>query len=230
MLTLLMKRQARRCAQNAAPTQKEEGSPSGTSRPSFDSKPWNEIQNTLKTDLTYLRGLSGSQEKTPFKEELVKKYASIVEGLLETHNESLAGLDVVWWWYQWRLDTESLVDVHDAFRRAIERGVETPSNWKSNAQTAYCDIIFKYSHEHDAKKAEFNPQYLIQAVSDVSAGTLAINAPLKVKMFRLVGDWHLAKGEKEEAFKLFDIVMTIDPGKGGRKNKLTELKEALGYE
>jgi hypothetical protein len=49
-------------------------------------------------------------------------------------------------------------------------------------------------------------------------------------MFRLVGDWHFDAGEKKEAHDLFEQVMKLDPRKGGRKTKLNELKEELGYD
>ena len=235
MLTLLLKRKARQ-AEEHAKKQKTSHSPSPTSTSTsteeslkFTDRQWNETQKALQTDLDLLSVLAGTEEKEPFKKTLVKKYHGTVEKLLKTH-ENLAGLDVIWWWYLWKIDTENLIDVHDDFRAAISRGLETPYKWRSNGQTAYCDIIFKYSHDGETKKEPFNSQYLIRAVQDITVGILAINAPLKVKMFRLVGDWHLAKDEKIQAHDLFDIMMIIEPKKGGRKNKLAELKKELNHE
>jgi len=192
-------------------------------------KPWDETQAMLKDDLSRLRTLAGSQEKEPYKQELLKKYQPLVERLLTTHS-NLKGLDVVWWFYQWSVDIGNLTKVYESFRAAIDMGLETPERWKSNGQTAFCDIVFKYSNNAHTNKAEFNREYLQKIVLDVLAGDLAINAPLKVKMFRLVGDWHHEKGENEKAYIMFEQVMSLDPAKGGRKTKLNELKQELGYD
>lgn len=229
MLTLFMKRNARKSIEKSPSSTSTSTETEPSEHGETLNKPWNETQNALKTDLDLLSVLAGTQEKEPFKKTLVKKYQGTVEKLLKTH-ENLAGLDLVWWWYLWRIDTERLIDVHEDFRAAIGRGLETPNKWKSNGQTAYCDVIFKYSLEGSTENEAFNPDFLIRAVNDISDGTLAINAPLKVKMFRLLGDWHLANDEKTQAHDLFDIVMKIDPTKGGRKNKLAELKKELNHE
>lgn len=192
-------------------------------------KPWDEKQATLKEDIARLRTLAGSQEKDPYKQELVNKYRPLVEELLMTHSD-LRNLEMVWWFYQWQIDLGQLVQMHDDFRNAIDKGLESPSNWRSNAQTAYCDIVFKYSFDANKAKKEFKKEYLLNAVSDLLKGTLATNAPLKVKMFRLIGNWHYEAEEKEQAHNLFELVMKLDPTKGGVKTKLKELKEELGYD
>lgn len=225
MLSILKKRQAMQ-QQKAKPLVIPEVIV--TKQSAIADKPWEETQATLKRDLEYLRTLAGSQEKNPYKEELVKKYQPIVERLLTTHG-NLQNLDVIWWFYQWQIDLGKLPEVHDQLREAIDKGLETPHSWKVNGETGYCDIVFQYSHKAYEQKQEFNRDYLIQAVSDLQEGKLATNAPLKVKMFRLVGDWHYENGEKEQAYALFETVMKLDPSKGGRKTKLNELKEELGY-
>lgn len=191
--------------------------------------PWSEMQHKLKLDLEYARTLAGSEEKTPFKLELIKKYKPHVMTLLQTH-ENLEGLDVIWWWYQWQIDCGQFEEFHDEFKKLILRGLDTPRGWKSNGETAYCDIVFQYSHKAHKAQKECNRQYLIDAAQDLLSGAMATNAPLKVKMFRLVGDWYEAEGKQAEALALFERVMMIDPNKGGRKTKVNELKEALGYE
>ncbi len=195
---------------------------------SFAAKPWDEVQATLKQDLARLRTLAGSQEKDPYKAELVKKYQPIVAKLLASH-DNLENLDVIWWFYQWQVDLGLLPEIHDQLREAIDKGLETPQTWKSNGQTSYCDIVFTYSHKAHDQKLDFNRDYLIQAVSDLQEGKLATNAPLKVKMFRLVGNWHYDAGDKEQAYTLFYTVMQLDPKKGGCKIKLNKLKDELGY-
>ncbi len=194
----------------------------------FVNKPWDEIQATLKQDLCYLRTLAGSQEKDPYKTQLVEKYRPVVEQLLTTH-DNLENLEVIWWFYQWQVDLGKLPMVHDALRRAIDQGLETPNSWKMNGQTGYCDMVFKYSFKANEQQLEFDREYLIQAVSDLQEGKLATNAPLKVKMFRLVGDWHYLDGDKKSAYALYDSVMKLDTNKGGRKTRLNELKEDFGY-
>lgn len=191
--------------------------------------PWSEMQHKLKLDLEFARTLAGSEEKVPFKLELIKKYKPHVMKLLKTH-ENLEGLDVIWWWYQWQMDCGQFEEFHDEFKKLILRGLDTPRGWKSNGETAYCDIVFQYSHKAHKAQKECNRQYLIDAVQDLLSGAMATNAPLKVKMFRLVGDWYEAEGKQAEALALFERVMMIDPNKGGRKTKVNELKEALGYE
>lgn len=238
MLTLLLKRQARAkilAEQQTVNQSKVEpgddmpGDVQKASRPSLDEKPWDEVQQTLKVDLEYSRTLAGSQEKVPFKEELIKKYTPLVKKLLSTH-DNLEGLDVIWWFYQWQIDCGLLALIHDEFKAAILKGLNTPSSWKSGGQTAYCDIVFKYSHEAQKAKTPFNSKYLSDAITDLLEGTLATNPPLKVKMFRLAGDLLLEAGKLKEALALFEIVMTIDPKKGGRITKVKELKEELNHE
>ncbi|WP_083962803.1 phage terminase small subunit [Vibrio litoralis] len=190
---------------------------------------WSEMQHKLKMDLEYARTLAGSEDKIPFKLELIKKYKPHVMALLQTH-ENLEGLDVIWWWYQWQIDCGQFEEFHDSFKALILRGLDTPRGWKSNGETAYCDIVFQYSHKAHKAKTPFNRQYLMDAVQDLLSGAIATNAPLKVKMFRLVGDWFESEGKQAEALALFERVMMIDPNKGGRKTKVNELKEALGYE
>ncbi|PJC85294.1 hypothetical protein CSW98_15820 [Vibrio sp. HA2012] len=192
-------------------------------------KAWEDTQASLKQDLSYLRTLAGSKEKNPYKEELIKKYHPLVERLLATHQGEYGHLDVMWWFFIWHIDLGLLENIHDDFRAAIGGGLETPTNWKMNGQTAYCGYVFKYAHEAFTEKKEFNREYLLNAVKDLLSGELATNAPLKVKMFRLVGDWHEAAGEKEHAYNLYELVMKLDPNSGGRKTKLNELKEELGY-
>lgn len=233
MLSILKKRQAaQRKLEAAAPKPQVEVAETLASeiplRQVITDKPWEETQAMLKQDLEYLRTLAGSQEKDPFKAQLVEKYRPVVEQLLTTH-DNLDNLDVIWWFYQWQVDLGLLTEIHDQLRAAIDKGLETPNSWKVNGQTGYCDIVFKYSFKANEQKQEFNREYLIQAVSDLQQGKLATNAPLKVKMFRLVGDWHYENGEKEQAYTMFDAVMKLDPNKGGRKTKLNELKDELGY-
>ncbi|MCE7638776.1 hypothetical protein LZT07_15765 [Vibrio fluvialis] len=231
MLSILLKRQAQqqKAAQaNPMPAAAQPAPTGNTARPTLANKPWEETQVMLKQDLAFLRTLAGSQEKDPYKAELVKKYQPLVEKLLTTHTD-LGNLDVVWWFYQWQVDLGQLTSVHDSFRAAIDMGLGTPDSWKSNGQTAFCDIVFKYSHHASKEKLAFNRDYLLQAVADLQAGNLATNAPLKVKMFRLAGDWYDADGDTEKAYALFDAVMKLDPNKGGRKTRLNELQEELGY-
>lgn len=99
-----------------------------------------------------------------------------------------------------------------------------------NAQTAFLGYVFNYSHEAYKAKKEFKQDYLLSATKDLLSGELATSPPLKVKIFRLVGDWFFDAGEKERAHNLFELVMKLDPEKGGRKTKLNELREELGYD
>ncbi|MEL7290414.1 MAG: phage terminase small subunit [Pseudomonadota bacterium] len=243
MLAIKLKRQAKAKAEALAAKQAATSAvnitlldathnePSGSyTQPSLADRPWEETQAILKEDLSRLRTLSGSQEKDPYKEELIKKYRPVVEQLLETHQGKYGNLDVMWYWFMWQVDVGNLEQVHDAFRAAIDGGLETPIKWNSNGMTAYCDIIYRYSDKAHKAQAEFNRDYLINAVKDLQSGELATNAPLKVKMFKLVGDWSLAKGEKKQAHDLFEVVMKLDPKKGGRKTTLNELREELGYD
>ncbi|MEI6896271.1 MAG: phage terminase small subunit [Psychromonas sp.] len=200
-----------------------------TSRIALEDKPWEEIQNTLKIDLSYVKNLAGSAEKTPYKLTLIEKYRALVNRLIETH-ERLDNLDVVWWFYLWQIDCGLLTEVHDEFKALVLKGLETPHKWSSNGQTAYCDIIFKYSHTANATGNDFNVQYLTDAVNDLITGRLATNAPLKVKMFRLAGDLLLNAKQHKDALDLYKMVMLIDPNKGGRKTKIKELEELLDHE
>lgn len=45
-----------------------------------------------------------------------------------------------------------------------------------------------------------------------------------------MGDLLYEADKKEEALALFNAVMAIDPSKGGRKTKVKDLREELGYE
>ena len=234
MLTLLLKRQARakkELKKQSEPIQSEIVSIGGAIKPrlALEDKPWPEVQNTLKNDLEYSRTLAGSQEKIPFKKELIQKYKSLVTNLLASH-ENLDGLDVVWWFYQWQVDCGLLPFMHDSFKAAVLKGLDTPVNWKSNGQTAYCDIVFKYSHEAHKANVEFNSTFLSGAINDLLAGNIATNPPLKVKMFRLAGDLLLQAGKSQDALTLYELVMKLDPQKGGRKIKLEKLKEELDCE
>lgn len=230
MLSILMKRKHQLQSTPQKPEQIQQPEASSTLRPAFADKPWEETQAALKNDLGFLKSLSGSKEKDPYKEELVKKYRPLVEKLLETHKGNYTNLEVMWWFYLWQVDLGQFEEVYDDFRLAIEGGLEPPMTWRTNGHTAFCDLVFTYSHKAVQKKKEFKREYLINAVKDLRSGQLATNAPLKVKMFRLVGDWHFDAGEKKEAHDLFEQVMKLDPRKGGRKTKLNELKEELGYD
>ena len=236
MLTLLQKRKARtnhaaallKQDQQVADIASSDTIVTVSAKTAFDDKPWDEQQHELSRDIEYARTLAGSQEKTPFKKELVKKYSNIVQRLLSTHDD-LDGLDVVWWYYQWQVDVGLLPLVYDDFHAAVQRGLSSPKNWKSNGQTAFCDIIFKYTDEAYKQERTLNAQYLFDAVENIVKGTFAVNVPLKVKVFRLAGDLLVRYGSKEEALVLFEQVMTIDP-KGGCKNKIKTIKEELGHE
>jgi hypothetical protein len=235
MLTLLLKRQARarkELAKKELATEEHKDVVSekvNTPRTAFEKKPWNEIQHSLKMDLEYARTMAGSTEKVPFKGALIKKYKPVITNLLSTH-DNLDGLDVIWWFYQWQIDCGLLDTIHDEFKALVLKGLNSPQGWRSNGQTAYLDIIFKYSDGAKKANTKFNAQYLSDAVTDLLSGTLATNAPLKVKMFRLMGDLFYEADKKEEALALFEAVMAIDPEKGGRKTKVKDLKEELGYE
>lgn len=236
MLTLLQKRKARTNHAAALLKQDQQVADIASSdtivavsvKTAFDDKPWDEQQHELSRDIEYARTLAGSQEKTPFKKELVKKYSNIVQRLLSTHDD-LDGLDVVWWYYQWQVDVGLLPLVYDDFHAAVQRGLSSPKNWKSNGQTAFCDIIFKYTDAAYKEERPLNAQYLFDAVENIVKGTFAVNVPLKVKVFRLAGDLLVRYGSKEDALVLFEQVMAIDP-KGGCKNKIKTIKEELGHE
>ncbi|WP_295899011.1 phage terminase small subunit [uncultured Vibrio sp.] len=231
MLAILKKRKAlQELAKQQVIATDEKTEVSITASPAFSAKPWEETQIILKQDLNFLRTLSGSKEKDPYKEELINKYRPLVERLLETHQGNYGNLDVMWYFYLWHVDLGKLEDIHSDFRLAIDGGLETPNGWKMDGQTAFLGYIFNYSlHAYKAKEA-FNREYLISAVKDVQSGELATNAPLKVKIFRLVGDWHFDAGEKKQAHDLFEKVMKLAPKDGGRVTKLKDLKEELGYD
>jgi tetratricopeptide (TPR) repeat protein len=238
MLSILMKREA----QKAKPEPVEafeaidsvdamnESTVSQAVRTAFADKPWEETQLVFKHDQSYLRTLSGSKEKDPYKQELINKYRPLVEKLLDTHKGNYDNLDVMWCFYMWHFDLGQFEKIHDDFRAAIDGGLETPANFKVNGQTGFCDYVFKYTHKAHTDKKAYKREYLLKAVNDLLAGELATNAPLKVKMFRLVGDWHFEAGEKEKAHNLFEIVMKLDPNKGGVKKKLEALQKELGYD
>lgn len=238
MLTLLKKRQKRAAEKNGllnkdVVIQSLDGDQplvvcNGSENDPLAGKTWDEVQRMLSVDLDFVRTLAGFEEKNAFRKELIKKYKVQVESLLLTR-DNLEGLDLVWWYYLWQIDCGLLPLVHDDFKAAVMRGLSTPKQWNTNGQTAYCDIIFKYSHKAHLEKVEFNSKYLSEAVSDIAEGKIAINAPLKVKMFRLIGDLLDEAGSKKEALSFFEAVMQIDPNKGGRKKRVKELKEELGY-
>jgi len=229
MLSILMKRKAQQ--QNLQPVVAAEiTTASTTTRQTFADKPWEETQLILKQDLSYLRTLAGTKEKAPFKEALIEKYRPLVQKLLVTHKGSYGNLDVIWWWFLWHVDLNKLEAIHDDFRDAVNGGLEAPENWKMNGQTAFCGYVFKYSLDAHKGKKEFKHEYLTDAVKALRSGDLATNAPLKVKMFRLLGDWHFEAGEREKAHDLFELVMKLDPDGGGRKIKLKDLRQELGYD
>ncbi|WP_076589704.1 phage terminase small subunit [Vibrio ostreicida] len=230
MLSILIKRKHQLQPKPRQPEQIKQPEASASTRPAFAKKPWEETQAALKNDLGFLKSLSGSKEKDPYKEELVKKYRPLVEKLLETHKGNYANLAVMWWFYLWQVDLGRMEEVYGDFRFAVESGLEPPTTWRTNGHTAFCDLVFNYSHQAVQKKKAFKREYLINAVKDLRSGQLATNAPLKVKMYRLVGDWHFEAGEKKEAHDLFEQVMKLDPNKGGRKTKLKDLREELGYD
>ncbi|OCH16988.1 phage terminase small subunit [Aliivibrio logei] len=239
MLTLLKKRQDRAAAKAALENPTEEiqdqvadGStivPSTSPSDPLAGKPWDEIQRILAVDLELVRTLASFEEKNAFRKELIKKYKAQVEHLLSSH-KNLEGLELIWWFYLWQIDCGLLPLVHDDFKAAVMRGLNTPQKWNTNATTAYCDIIFKYSHKAHAEKSLFNTQYLSSAIADIVEGKIAINAPLKVKMFRLAGDLLDESGHKKEALSLFEAVMQMDPNKGGRKKRVKDLSEELNHE
>lgn len=239
MLTLLKKRKDRAAIKAAmlnvktdeeALSMDDMAAPSdATSSDTLLSKSWDEVQCILSTDLEFVRTLAGFEEKNTFRKELIKKYKAQAEHLLATR-QNLEGLDLLWWYYLWQVDCGLLESVHDDFKAAIMRNLSTPKRWNTNGQTAYCDIIFKYSHHAHAAKTPFNHTYLSQAIADIAEGRLAINAPLKVKMFRLAGKLLDEAGAKEDAITLFEVVMEMDPKRGGCKKRLQELKEELENE
>lgn len=195
----------------------------------LEDKPWDEVQHALKMDLEYARTLAGSQEKVPFKQTLIDKYQVVVARLVATR-EDLAGLDIVWWYYQWKIDCGLLSEVHDEFKALVLKGLNTPQGWSSNGQTAYCDIIFKYSNACHKAEVAFNADYLMALSKDLVTGSLATNAAVKVKVFKLAGDLLLNAGHTADALNHFKLVMAIDPNGGGRKKKIKELEESLNNE
>lgn len=225
MLSILMKRQ-----QQLKTVQVKQTNASTHTRTAFADKPWQESQAILKQDLSFLKSLAGSKEKEPYKQQLVDKYRPLVEKLLATHQGNYANLEVMWWFYLWQVDLGQFEAVYADFRLAIDSGLEPPATWRTNGHTAFCDLVFSYSHQAVQNNKPFTKDYLIQTVNDLQSGHLATNAPLKVKMYRLVGDWYFEDGEKKLAHDLFEQVMRLDPSKGGRKTKLKELKEELGYD
>lgn len=225
MLSILMKRQ-----QQLKTVQVKQTKASTNTRTAFADKPWQETQAILKQDLSFLKSLAGSKEKEPYKQQLVDKYRPLVEKLLATHQGNYANLEVMWWFYLWQVDLGLFEEVYADFRLAIDSGLEPPTTWRTNGHTAFCDLVFSYSHQAMQNNKPFNKNYLIQTVNDLQSGHLATNAPLKVKMYRLVGDWYFEDGEKKLAHDLFEQVMKLDPNKGGRKTKLKDLKQELGYD
>ena len=226
MLSILMKRNAQQAQTKTVWV--NQGS-EASHRPSLADKPWDEVQQILKQDLAYLRTLAVSKEKSPFKQTLIEKYRFLIQQLMETHKGDYGHLDVMWHWFLWHVDLDQLEAIHDDFRLAIDGGLDTPSSWKMDGQTAFLGYVFKYSHEAYKAERPFCREYLEQAVTDLQKGELATNVPLKVKIFRLVGDWHYDNGNRQEAHDLFEFVMKLDSN-GGCKNKLKELKQELGYD
>ncbi|MGR6860802.1 phage terminase small subunit [Aliivibrio salmonicida] len=239
MLTLLKKRQDRAAIKAALTNPQEQeiqetsGEPtvalSASQSDPFANKSWDEVQRILETDLGFVRTLAGFEEKNTFRKELIKKYKEQADHLLATR-VNLEGIDLLWWYYMWQVDCGLLDLIHDDFRASISRGLSTPQKWNSNGEVAYCDVIFKYSDSAYKAKVAFNHTYLSQAITDITEGKLAINAPLKVKMFRLAGKLLDEAGAKEGALALFEAVMQMDPNRGGCKKRLQELKEELEHE
>lgn len=243
MFTLLKKRQARAAAllasqqsdenvlntESFTDTSSNSETENTTNTATLKGKPWDEVQRILAMDLEFVRTIAGFEDKNEFRKELIKKYKDQVDHLLTIHDR-LEGLDLIWWYYLWQIDCGLLPLVHDDFKAAILRGLETPQRWNTNGETAYCDVIFKYSHKAHTEKTPFNTQYISNAITDIVEGKMAINAPLKVKMFRLAGDLLDESGNKKEALSLFEAVMQMDPKKGGRKKRVKELNEELTHE
>lgn len=239
MLTLLKKRQDRAAIKAALINPQEQDTQETSEEPTvalsasqsdpFSNKSWDEVQRILEADLGFVRTLAGFEEKNTFRKELIKKYKEQADHLLATR-VNLEGIDLLWWYYMWQVDCGLLDLIHDEFRAAISRGLSTPQKWNSNGEVAYCDVIFRYSDNAYKAKVTFNRTYLSQAIIDIAEGKLAINAPLKVKMFRLAGKLLDEAGAKEEALALFEAVMQMDPNRGGCKKRLQELKEELEHE
>lgn len=239
MLTLLKKRQDRAAIKAVLTHPQEQGfqeageasavAPVTSASDPFVNKSWDEVQRTLETDLGFVRTLAGFEEKNAFRKELIKKYKGQAEHLLATR-ANLEGLDLLWWYYLWQVDCGLLELIHDEFRSAVSRGLSTPRKWSSSAEVAYCDVIFRYSDGAHKANATFNHAYLTRAIVDINEGKLAVNGPLKVKMFRLAGKLLDEAGAKEEALALFEAVMQMDPNRGGCKKRIQELKEELEHE
>ena len=213
MLSLLIKRKAKTKVKHAPTTRTD------TTQKSID---WSKTKKNLANDLMYLKTLAGSEEKNPYKIELIDKYQQIVKSLLASHTD-LAQLDVVWWWFVWSIDLGRIDEVYADFKDAIARNLTVPDCYRSNAHTAFSDLIFKHSDSQRREKKVFNTAYLEHVVIDVQSGNYAINAALKSKIFRLAGDIALENGDKEKAVTLFELAIGLDP-KCGRKQLLTELK------
>lgn len=239
MLTLLKKRQDRAAIKAALTHTQEQGFQEAGEEPTvasvtsasdpFVNKSWDEVQRTLETDLGFVRTLAGFEEKNAFRKELIKKYKGQAEHLLATR-ANLEGLDLLWWYYLWQVDCGQLELIHDEFRSAVSRGLSTPRKWSSSAEVAYCDVIFRYSDSAHKANTTFNHAYLTRAIVDINEGKLAVNGPLKVKMFRLAGKLLDGAGAKKEALALFEAVMQMDPNRGGCKKRIQELKEELEHE
>ena len=102
--------------------------------------------------------LTISNKGGQIKEALIKKYKPVITNLLSTH-DNLEGLDVIWWFYQWQIDCGLLEKIHDEFKAVVLKGLNSPQGWRSNGQTAYLDIIFKYSDEAKKANTKFNAKY-----------------------------------------------------------------------
>lgn len=189
-----------------------------------ETRKLDEIKEQLDDDLITLSKLNGDEEKTPFKEELIEKYRSLCESLMESH-KNWARLKVLFWWLMWRLDTEGFDAVQTDWYRGTENGLTSPDQFKRDWQTIYLDELNTFAKDNLDKLTDDQLNYLSIAAAELESGLLVTNAALKAKIYKVYGQALQAKGQKESALAAYKTAFEFDDGVGVKKVITTLEKE-----
>jgi hypothetical protein len=183
------------------------------------------LEQQFSGDLETLKILKGDQQRDPLKKQFIEKYRPLCEWYMQNfqdwgHLQSLA------WWLVWRGDSEAFIDIEPALYLGIAHGLSTPTLFKGDWQSWYCDQVKNYYSEK--LKAEEQPELGIinKVIADIVNGDIVLNQPLKAKLFALYGKVALLTDDHETAVKAFDKALGFDDAVGVKKLRTKSL-EAL---
>ena len=201
----------------------EQASPSTASKVYVADK-FTQLKDNLPSVLAMLKSLSGNEERTPYKMQLIAQYKELAQHIMNTC-EDWGRQDVLAYWLIWRLDVEGFESVQPEMYQGILHGLTTPVNYNRDWQALYLTEMESYYTELAKTDSVINVEPIQQAIDDLATGAMTATPEMKARIFKVYGHV-LFESNPALALEAYEKATLLEPNIGVKK-RTEQLKAKL---